>query len=125
MAESKEELKSLLVKVKEESEKGGLKLNIKKKKTKMMASGPIVSWPIDGAKVETVTGFTFFHKGDVICISEVIDISPSNLDSSLHFFLPSISHEVMGADAMIFVFLMLSFKPAFFTFLFHFHQEAL
>ena len=59
MAESEEELKSLLMKVKEESEKGGLKLNIKKKKTKMMTSGPIVSWPIDGAKVETVTGFTF------------------------------------------------------------------
>ena len=60
MAEGEEELKSLLMKVKEESEKGGLKLNIQKKeKTKMMASGPIASWPIDGAKVETVTGFIF------------------------------------------------------------------
>ena len=60
MAEGEEELKSLLMKVKEESEKGGLKLNIQKKeKTKMMASGPIASWPIDGAKVETVTDFIF------------------------------------------------------------------
>ena len=57
MAESKEELKSLLMKVKEESEKGGLKLNIQK--TKIMASGPITSWQIDGEKVETVTDFIF------------------------------------------------------------------
>ena len=53
MAESKEELKSLLMKVKEESEKGGLKLNIQK--TKIMASGPITSWEIDGETMETVT----------------------------------------------------------------------
>ena len=57
MAESKEELKSLLVKVKEESEKVGLKLKIKK--TKIMASGPISSWQIDGETVETVTDFIF------------------------------------------------------------------
>ena len=55
MAESKEELKSLLIKVKEESEKFGLKLNIQK--TKIMASGPITSWEIDGATVETVADF--------------------------------------------------------------------
>ena len=55
MAESKEELKSLLMKVKEESEKVGLKLNIQK--TKKMASGPITSWQIDGKTVETVTDF--------------------------------------------------------------------
>ena len=55
MAKSKEELKSLLMKVKEESEKVGLKLNIQK--TKMMASGPITSWQIDGETVETVAGF--------------------------------------------------------------------
>ena len=54
MAEGKEELKSLLMKVKEESEKVGLKLNILK--TKIMASGPIISWQIDGETVETVTG---------------------------------------------------------------------
>ena len=52
MAESKEELKSLLMKVKEESEKVGLKLNIQK--TKIMASGPIISWEIDGETVDTV-----------------------------------------------------------------------
>ena len=55
MAESEEELKSLLMKVKEESEKVGLKLNIQK--TKIMASGPIISWQIDGETMETVTGF--------------------------------------------------------------------
>ena len=57
MAESKTELKSLLKKVKEESEKVGLKLNIQK--SKIMASGPITSWQIDGETVETVTDFTF------------------------------------------------------------------
>ena len=57
MAESEEELKSLLMKVKEESEKVGLKLNIQK--TKIMASGPITSWEIDGETVETV----FFLRG--------------------------------------------------------------
>ena len=55
MAESEEELKSLLMKVKEESGKFGLKLNIQK--TKIMASGPITSWEIDGERVETVSGF--------------------------------------------------------------------
>jgi len=57
IAESEEELKSLLMKVKEESEKVGLKLNIQK--TKIMASSPITSWQIDGEKVETVTDFIF------------------------------------------------------------------
>ena len=57
MAESEEELKSLLKKVKEESEKVGLKFNIQK--TKIMASGPITSWQIDGETVETVTDFIF------------------------------------------------------------------
>ena len=57
MAESKEELKSLLMKVKEESERVGLKLNIQK--TKIMASGPITLWRIDGETVETVTYFIF------------------------------------------------------------------
>ena len=55
MAESEEELKSLLMKVKEESDKVGLKLNIQK--TKIMASGPITSWQIDGKRMETVTDF--------------------------------------------------------------------
>ena len=58
MTESKEELKSLLMKVKEESEKVGLKLNIQK--TKIMASGPITSWQIDGETVETGSDFVFW-----------------------------------------------------------------
>ena len=58
MAESEEELKSFLMKVKEESEKVGLKLNIQK--TKTMASGPITSWEIDGETVETVSDFIFW-----------------------------------------------------------------
>ena len=57
MGDSKEELKSLLMKVKEKNVKAGLKLNIQK--TKIMASGPITSWQIDGKKMETVTGFIF------------------------------------------------------------------
>ena len=57
MAESEDELKSLLMKVKEESEKVGLKLNIQK--SKIMASGPITSWEIDGETVETVSDFNF------------------------------------------------------------------
>ena len=58
MVESEEELKSLLMKVKEEREKVGLKLNIQK--TKIMASGPIISWEIDGETVETVSDFIFW-----------------------------------------------------------------
>ena len=60
MAESEEELKSLLMKVKEESEKVGLKLNIQK--TKIMASGPITSWQIDGERVETMSDFFWAPK---------------------------------------------------------------
>ena len=75
MAESEEELKSLLMKVKEESEKVGLKLNIQK--TKIMASGPITLWEIDGETVETVSAFIFLGSqitanGDsqVICFNK-------------------------------------------------------
>ena len=64
MAENEEELKSLLMKVKEESEKVGLKLNIQK--TKIMASGPITSWQIDGKTVETVTDFIWGGGGSKI-----------------------------------------------------------
>ena len=60
MGESKEELKSLLMKVAKEGEKAGLKLNIKK--TKIMASGPITSWQIDGETMETVRDFILHHK---------------------------------------------------------------
>ena len=59
MAEGEEELKSLLMKVQEESEKVGLKLNIQK--TKIMASGPITSWQIDGETIKTVTDFLFLN----------------------------------------------------------------
>ena len=71
MAESKEELKSLLMKVKEESEKVGLKLNIQK--TKIMASGPITSWPIDGETMETVRDFLLGSKitADGDCSHEI------------------------------------------------------
>ena len=69
MAESKEELKSLLMKVKEEKEKVGLKLNIQK--TKIMASGPITSWQVDG---ETVTDFIFL--GSKITANEIKSLQP-------------------------------------------------
>ena len=74
MAESEEELKSLLMKVKVESEKVGLKLNIQK--TKIMASGPITSWEIDGEKVETVSDFIFWGSkitADSDCSHEIKD----------------------------------------------------
>ena len=72
MAESKEELKRLLMKVKEESEKVGLKLNIQK--TKIMASSPITSWQIDGETVETVSDFIFLgskNAADDDCSHEI------------------------------------------------------
>ena len=74
MAESEEELKCLLMKVKEESEKVDLKLNIQK--TKIMASGPITSWPIDGETVETVSDFIFLGSkitADGDCNHEIKD----------------------------------------------------
>ena len=72
MADSKEELKNLLMKVKEESEKPGFKLNIQK--AKIMASGPITSWQIDRETMETVTGFIFLGSkitGDRECSHEI------------------------------------------------------
>ena len=77
MAESKEELKSLLIKVKEESEKVGLKLNIQK--TKIVASGPITSWEIDGETMETVTDFIFLGSkitADGDCSHEIKTLAP-------------------------------------------------
>ena len=70
MAESEEELKSLLMKVEEESEKVGLKLNIQK--TKIMASGPITSWQIDGEKVERVEDFASWIPKSLWTMSEAI-----------------------------------------------------
>ena len=77
MAESEEELKSLLIKVKEKSEKAGLKLNIPKRK--IMASGPIISWQIDGETMKTVTDFIFLGskitaEGD--CSHEIKRLAP-------------------------------------------------
>ena len=70
ISESEEELKSLLMKVKEENEKAGLKLSIQK--TKIMASGPITSWQIEGEKVETVTDFIFLDsKITADCSNEI------------------------------------------------------
>ena len=77
MAESEEELKSLLMKVKEESGKVGLKLNIQK--TKIMASGPIISWQIDGETVETVADFIFWAPKSlqmVIATTKLKDATP-------------------------------------------------
>ena len=77
MTESEEDLKSLLMKVKEESEKAGFKLNSQKTKngkTKIMASGPITSWPIDGEAMETVIDFIFLGSkitGDGECSHEI------------------------------------------------------
>ena len=90
MAESEEELKSLLMKVKKESEKVGLKLNIQK--TKIMASGPITSWQIDGETVDTVANFIFGGSkitADGDCSHEIKRCLPlgrkvmTNLDSLL------------------------------------------
>ena len=77
MAESEEELKSLLMKVREESEKAGFKLNIQK--TRVMASGPITSWEMDGETVETVSDFIFWGSkipavGD--CSHEIKTLTP-------------------------------------------------
>ena len=77
MVESKEELKSLLMKVKEESEKVGLKLNIQK--MKIMASGPLTSWEIDGETVETVSDFIFLGSKittDGDCSHEIKTLTP-------------------------------------------------
>ena len=166
MAESEEELKSLLLKVKEESEKVGLKLNIQK--TKIMASGPITSWEMDGETVETVTDFIFLGSkitavGDCsheikrrLLLGRKVMTNRQHIKKQRHYFVakvtslffntlsrliivflpkskhlliswlqspsavilnptkiksatvstvsPSISHEVMGPDAMILVF---------------------
>ena len=72
MTESEEELKSLLMKVKLESEKVGLKLNIQK--TKIMASGPITSWEIDGETVETVADFTFWAPKSLLVVTAAMKL---------------------------------------------------
>ena len=72
MAESEEELKSLLMKVKEEIEKAGLKLNIQK--TEIMVSGPITSWQIDGETMETVRGFIFLGSKITVGVSAAMKL---------------------------------------------------
>ena len=72
MVESKEELKNLLMRVKEESEKAGLKLNIQK--TKIMASGPITSWEIDGETVETVSDFIFGAPKSLLMVTAALKL---------------------------------------------------
>ena len=109
MAESEEELRSLLMKVKEESEKGGLKLNIQK--TKIMASGPITSWQIDGETVETVSDFIFLGSkitADGDCSHEIKRHLPlgrnvmTNLDSILKSRHIILSTKVRLVKAMVF-----------------------
>ena len=108
MAESEEELKSLLMKVKVESEKVGLKLNIHK--TKIMASGPIISWQIDGETVETVSDFFGGSKitADGDCIHEIKRRSllgrkvMTNLDNKLKSRDITLSIKVHPVKAMVF-----------------------
>ena len=109
MAESEEELKSLLMKVKEESEKVGLKLNIQK--TKIMASSPITSWQINGEKMETVTDFIFLGfkiTADGDCSHEIKRClflgrkTMTNLDSILKSRDISLPTKIHVVKAMVF-----------------------
>ena len=109
MAESEEELKSLLMKVKEESEKVGLKLNIQK--TKIMATGPITSWEINGERVETVSDFIFGGSkitADGDCSHEIKSYLllgrkfMTNLDSILKSRDITLSTKVRLVKAMVF-----------------------
>ena len=109
MAESEEELEILLMKVKEESEKAGLKLNIQK--TKIMASGPITSWQIDGETVETVTHFTFLGSkitADGDCSHEIKRCLLlgrkiiTNLDSGLKSRAITLPTKALLVKAMVF-----------------------
>ena len=117
MAESEEELKSLLMEVKENSEKPGLKLNIQK--TKIMASGPITSWEIDGETVETVTDFIFLGSkitADGDCSHEIKRClllgrkAMTNLDSILKSRDISLPTKVHILKAMVFPVIMCGCK---------------
>ena len=109
MAESEEELKSLLMRVKEESERAGLKLNIQK--TEIMASGPITSWQIDGETMETVTDFIFLGSkitADGDCSHEIKRClllgrkAMTNLDSVLKSRDVILPRKVRIVKAMVF-----------------------
>ena len=114
MAESEEKLKRLLMKVKDESEKLGLKLNIQK--TKIMASGPITSWQIDGVTMETVTDFIFLHSkvtADGDCSHEIKRClllgrkAMTNVDSILKsrdIALPTKVHVVKAMDFAVVIY---------------------
>ena len=117
MAESEEELKSLLMKVKEDNEKVGLKLNIQK--TKIMASGPITSWEIDGETVETVSDFIFWGSkitADGDCSHEIKRRSllgrkvMTNLDSILKRRDITLPTKVHLVKAMVFLVVMYECK---------------
>ena len=113
MAESEEEIKRLLMKVIEESEKAGLKFNIQK--TKMMASGPITSWQIEGEKVETVTDFIFLGFKIIVdsdCSHEIKRRlllgrkTMTNLDSVLKSRGIALMTKIYIAKAMVFLVVM-------------------
>ena len=117
MAESEEELKSLFIEVKEESERVGFKLNIQK--TKIMASGPITSWEIDGETVETLSGFIFLGSkisADGDCSHEIKSHFllgrkvMTNLDSILKSRDITLSTKVCIVKAMVFPVVMYGCK---------------
>ena len=117
MAESGEELKSLLMRVKEESENAGLKLNIQK--TKIMASGPIISWQIHGGKVETVTDFIFLDSKSTMGGDYSHEIkrclllgrkAMTNLESILKSRDITLSTKVSIVKAMVFPVVMYGYK---------------
>ena len=116
MGEHEEELKSLLMKVKEESEKVGLKLNIQK--TKIMASNPITSWQIDGETMETVTLFSWAPKitADGDCTDEIKRHlllgrkAMANIDSILKYRDITLSTKVHLVKAMVFPVVMSGFE---------------
>ena len=117
MAESEEELKSLLMKVKEESEQVGLKLNIQK--TKIMASDPMTSWQIDGEILETVADFIFLGSkitADSDCSHEikrhllVVRKVMTNLDSILKSSDMTLSTKVCLVKAMVFPVVMYGYE---------------
>ena len=111
MAESEEELKSLLMKVKVESEKVGIKLNIQK--TKIMASSPITSWQIDGEKMETVTDFIFLGSrisADDDCSHEIKRKAVTNLDNILKSRDITLLTKVHLVKAMVFPVVMYGCK---------------
>ena len=117
MAESEEELKSLLMKVKEESEKAGLKLNIQI--TKIMAAGPITSWQIDGETMETVADFIFLSSkitADGDCIHEIKRClllgrkAVTNLDSTLKSRDITLPTKVCLVKAMVFPVIMYGYE---------------